>query len=265
MKAGEKKYYEGGGREALAAAAMAFAPATDVPRERALIRSAILSVLLTFGDKEFKREEAVEAICGHGALPELRSELAGSLFDNLVSANIVKGANTDQGLMFRFDEGFANKTYAEQDRIESLIDRVIWDLFEDLPKAMKPQVRAELLAALARLMQEYGNQYAYQIAGRAEEPIVVQREELVGICRDTMSKDIQAHVKTGGNGRCHQRTFCPKGTSFRCVRFCARPELLLLTSPWTCRRVRIPGRGSVQWKPVPARYKYAIPISVGGV
>jgi len=187
----EKEYYEGAGREALAAVAMAFAPATEVPRERALIRSAIISLLLTFGDKVFTRNKGVEAICRHGALPELRREIAESLFEKLLSANIICAGSGDDTGDFRFDEEFAKKTYDEQDRINGLVDHVISGSF---PHEVIARLRKELLAALAQLMKEYGRQYAYQIAGRAEKPIVVQREELVSICKGTMSKSMKKYV-----------------------------------------------------------------------
>lgn len=184
-------------RAALAAAAMAFAPSTEVPRERALIRSAIISLLLTFGDKIFRRKEGVEAICGHGALPELRRELAESLFDKLISDNIVCSEGTNKSENFRFDEKFAQNAFAEQDRIDKSIDRVISDVFETdrLPQSVIWRLRKEMLVALARLMKGYGEQYAYQIAGRAEKPIVVHREELLGIYEETMSKDMKSYLK----------------------------------------------------------------------
>jgi len=184
------------GREALAAAAMAFAPATDIPRERALIRSAIVSLLLNFGDETFDRDEAVDTISGHGALPELRREVAEPLFDKLLSENIVRTVEDGKTEVYQFDEVFAKKTYEEQDIIEKLVGRVISDLFDTgrLPRVQIPQLRKELLIALARLMKEYGEQYAYQVTGRAEKPIVVPHDELVGICREAMSKDITKFI-----------------------------------------------------------------------
>jgi len=184
------------GREALAAVAMAFAPATEIPRERALIRSAIVSLLLNFGDETFDRDKAVDAISGHGALPELRREVAEPLFDKLLSENIVREVGDDKTDVYIFDEEFAKKTYDEQDVIENLIGRVISDLFDTgrLPRVQIPQLRKELLIALARLMKEYGEQYAYQVAGRAEKPITIPHDELVSICRDSMSHEIMEFI-----------------------------------------------------------------------
>ena len=192
----EKKYYDLAGREALAAAAMAFAPATEVPRERALIRSAIVSLLLNFGDSGFKRSEGIKAICGHGNLPELRDEIGQVLFDKLVSDNILQAEEPEKEGKFRFDTEFSKNAYEEQDRIDTLIDKVISDLFETgkLPHAVIPRLRQELLSVLARLMSEYGKEYAYQVAGRTEEPIVVQRKELIAICQRTMSKKMGESV-----------------------------------------------------------------------
>jgi len=192
----EKRYYDHTGREALAAAAMAFAPATEVPRERALIRSAIVSLLLNFGDSGFKRSEGIKAICGHGNLPELRVEIGQVLFDKLVSDNILQAEEPEQDGNFRFDAEFSKNAYAEQDRIDTLVDQVISDLFETggLPHAVIPRLRKELLLVLARLMAEYGKEYAYQVAGRTEEPIVVQRKELVAICQRTMSQKMGEYV-----------------------------------------------------------------------
>jgi hypothetical protein len=70
-------------REALSAAAMAFAPATDVPRERVLLHSAISSLLKIFENVSFDETEAVDAISANGTLPELRPDLARSLFVTL--------------------------------------------------------------------------------------------------------------------------------------------------------------------------------------
>jgi predicted nucleic acid-binding protein len=180
-------------REALAAAAMAFAPATDIPRERALVRSAIISLLLECGDKEFSKEKGIMAISRHGALPELRGNIARTLFDKMIEMKIISSDGTD---IFHFDKDFAKNIYEEQDRINQMIDRVISDLFETdtLPPQIIPKFRKVLLASLAHVMKLYGEQYAYQIAGRVDKPVVVQHKELVNICYHNITKDIKGYL-----------------------------------------------------------------------
>jgi hypothetical protein len=56
-------------REVLAATALAYAPATDIPRERALAQVAISSLTAAYGETAFTTEQALEEICGHGNSP----------------------------------------------------------------------------------------------------------------------------------------------------------------------------------------------------
>ena len=52
-------------RDLLAATAIAYAPATDVPRERALIQSAVSSLVGVFGDSRFTESQAIAEISKH--------------------------------------------------------------------------------------------------------------------------------------------------------------------------------------------------------
>jgi len=191
------KDYEHAHREALAAVAMAFAPATNVPRERALLRAAITLLLLNFGNRVFNRQQAIRTICDHGNLPELRDDLAGSLLDKLISSAIIRCQSEEENADYRFEESFSRKINAEQDRVDSLIEKVVRDLFDNtsLPQDMMLQLRKEMLLAISHLMEAYGEQYAYQAAGRADKAILVQYDELTKICQSAISRKMAQYIK----------------------------------------------------------------------
>ena len=192
-----QKDYDRANHEALAAVAMAFAPATDVPRDRALVKTAITLLLLNFSEKPFNRAEAVKVICDHGSLPELRHGLANDLFEKLILAEIIKPQSEKDNPYYKFGEEFSQKIGDEQNRIDNLIEQVIRDLFDNVsfPQNMMYQLRKEMLFAISRLMETYGKEYAYQIAGRIDAPVIVQYEELVKICQNVISRQMEKYIK----------------------------------------------------------------------
>ncbi len=194
----KEREYEHACREALAAVAMAFAPATNIPRERALVKAAITLILLNFGNNTFKRGQAIKTICDHGNLPELRDNLAESLFDNLISSDIIRPQSKGDDPDYRFEESFSQKINAEQNHVDNLIEQVLRDLFDNtnFPQDMMPQLRKEMLLAISHLMEAYGKQYAYQVAGRVDKPIVVQYNELLNICKSSISKKMAQYIKS---------------------------------------------------------------------
>ena len=185
-------------RKALAAAAMIFAPATEVPRERVLIRSAIVSLLMAFGQDVFGQDQAIKEISQHGALPELREKIAARLFKQLISQDIIKQVDGRKQPAYQFDVDFVKKTHEQQKEIDQLIEAVIDKLFEidKLPAHIKPKLRRTLILVLARLMEKYGTQYACQVIGKVDRAPIVQREDLIDICNATMSSDVSGYIDT---------------------------------------------------------------------
>jgi predicted nucleic acid-binding protein len=175
-------------REILAAAAIAFAPATDVPRERALTQAAISSLVAAFGDGTFSRKQAAVEIARHGTLPELRGDLAGSLFDTLFSSGVVIQIEPPDGELFRFAPRVIQGTRETQSQLAALTETVLADLFSDLSltPANKSVLADQVLLCLAWTMKECGRQYAYQLAGKLDVAAVVDRDELVAICHRAM-------------------------------------------------------------------------------
>jgi uncharacterized protein YbcI len=183
-------------RDCLAAVAMAFAPATEVPRERALLRSAIHSLLNTFGSNSFRQSEAVDAIADHGRLPELRPHVVAPLFDRLQMAGIVRKLDEEDDPSFQLDRDFMDKTRDESSRVEGLIAKVVADLFSDisLTSDQKVMLTRDMLLVIAEVMERFGRQYAYQVAGRADGPISVDRRDFVGICKGVLARNNIAGV-----------------------------------------------------------------------
>ena len=194
----KKKDYELAYRDALAAVAMTFAPSTDVPRERVLIRSALASLSFEFGKDAFNRRGAIKAISHHGNLPELRENVAESLFGQLLEKQIIHSQDDNGKTNYKLDSIILRKTHEEQKHINELIEQIISDLFEvgRIPKTVIPELHQALILTLARLMEKHGNRYAQQIAGRADEPAIVRREQLVDICKNSMSKTVSRHVNS---------------------------------------------------------------------
>ena len=184
-------------RKALAAVAMAFAPATDIPRERVLIRSAIVSLLMAFAQDRFTENEAIKEISQHGNLPELRKKVAKDLFKRLISQGILRSAEDKQKSTYQFETNFADKIYKQQKKVDQLIAAVIDNLFDTdkLPLDIRPKLHRTLILVLARLMEKYGMHYACQLVGKVGEiPIIEQRKDLVNICSTAITNDISKYV-----------------------------------------------------------------------
>ncbi len=182
-------------RNCVAAAAMAYAPATDVPRERALLQSAVSSLIGAFGESVFDRQSAIEEISRHGALPELRASVAEDLFNSLCYSRVLRESEENPGT-YSLAEGIAEETRRTTARVDALIDKVVEDLFHDLALSAqaKVQLRDRLMVCLASTMAEYGRQYAYQVAGRSDNPINVDRDDLTALCDRALSDEALADV-----------------------------------------------------------------------
>lgn len=167
-------------KDCLAAAAMAFAPATDVPRERALLRSAIHSLIHTYGSSRFRCSEAIDAISDHGNLPELRPEVTRPLFERLQQEGIVQKVEEGEDPYFQLDNAFLARTREEKARVEDLIAKVITGLFSDISLTLdqKTLLIRDVLLVIAEVMARFGKQYAYQVAGRADSLIRVNAMNL---------------------------------------------------------------------------------------
>ncbi|GAG32786.1 unnamed protein product, partial [marine sediment metagenome] len=89
-------------RECLAAAAMVLAPATDFPRERALMQAGLVLLADKFGEREFDKEEAECIIAEHVKSAELRPEVARQVFDRIEASGALQKNTVNGRHTFRF-------------------------------------------------------------------------------------------------------------------------------------------------------------------
>jgi predicted nucleic acid-binding protein len=178
-------------RDALAAAAMAFAPATEVPRDRAVMRSALVSLVADFPDTTFTKIQAIDSIRKHGELIELRDVYAAEIFEKLVEQKaLLLLEESPEG--YRVSEDVCRSLRQTAAELDTLFGKVVNRLFGDLSKAHYHDIKSSLLRCLAKLMGDYGRQYAYQVAGRTESSFSPRREDLVRICQATVTKQSDA-------------------------------------------------------------------------
>lgn len=183
-------------RDCLAAIAMAYAPATDVPRERALMQSAVASLIAKFGDCSFTEASAIDEISRHGTLPELRPDLAKTLVAQLVDSQLLLPAGGNASATFTFSHAFVERTRESQAAINALIDKVIDDLFDDLSLTgeAKLELRRRLLLCLARIMSTFGRAFVGHTAGSIAAPPIIERHNLISLCKGVLSSDKVTHV-----------------------------------------------------------------------
>lgn len=171
----------------LAASAIAFSPATDVPRKRALLQSAVSSLFSAFAEGEFTKDEAILEICRHGTLPELRNNTAVDLFNELAEQQVVVSCR-DNSEYYQLSEDMISKTKEETKSVVALIARVLDDLLG--ARSLNPEERKALehqvMTVLARMMEEQGTAYACQVAGVRNGGHVVDRHILGRVCKETL-------------------------------------------------------------------------------
>jgi predicted nucleic acid-binding protein len=174
-------------RDGLAAAAMAYSFETEVPRDRALLQTALASLAAGFADRSFTEAEALDAITQHGALLELRPSIAQELFAKVVQSGPVSPVSDTDPQSYSLDVSFLTECEQAGRDTASLLRRVIADLFEDLQlsASSKDTVLGMMKLVLSRTMQRFGRQYAYQAAGHSEGRNLVDYDELLQICQES--------------------------------------------------------------------------------
>ena len=185
-------------RDCLAATAMAFAYATDVPRERALHRFSLSSLVRKFGSTAFSKSDAINIIQSHSGLPEIRPKFARKVFYSILdSGNVVRVSKDKKSPeSFMVSDTFIRRCEDDTARIESTIEKVVSVLFAGSFSTVneKKELTQSLLITISNVMERYGRQYAYQVAGKAVDTSVVSRSELVRICR-TSTKSSTIHAE----------------------------------------------------------------------
>lgn len=174
-------------RDCLAATAIVFAPQTEVPRERALIQSAVASLATAFSERIFTKTRAIDEISKHGTLPELRSDVAATLLDKLRTLGYVVAEEGDK-YKYHLSRDLLRESTERQASVDKLVESVVDKLFSDLSLTapIRTLLRERLLLCLAKIMSRFGRQHAFQIAGKADGPVSLERRDVVAVCNDTL-------------------------------------------------------------------------------
>ena len=166
----------------LASVALSLGYSTSVPRDRVLTQASTSLLVRTFADRSFSKEEALSTILEWGFLPELRSDVANSIFSSLQSEGIVvRISDDDGGGEFSVSEQFISDCKSSSLRIEKTISRVVSKLFSDqisAPDSLE-KITEDLINAISVVMERHGRQYAYQVSGKIGADSIVNRTELV--------------------------------------------------------------------------------------
>ena len=188
-----KEHSELASRDALSAAIMAFAPATDVPRDRALIRTALVSLIRIFNDSPFSKEDAIKAISRNEALPELRQDLVSDLFKRLQNNHIV---SSNGNSTYKIDSELLAKASAETQNIRENIELVTYDLFPSgsIPEELRPILSRNCLLIIGHLMKDYGYQIACQVLGKAKSNNYLNYTDLQRKCRAFLDADLKNYL-----------------------------------------------------------------------
>ncbi len=175
-------------RTCLASIAMAFAPACDTPRDRALCQVGIRALVEAFRADEFSKHDAVGHINRHGTLPELRGRVGTRIFEMLEESGIVEKVSSNR---YRITPSTLKKAESDTSKVASLVLKIVRDLLSDIGLPAD-RLKTILLRSLAETMAQYGHYYASQAISKSGRSPYVDHDALLAICTSVIDDEALA-------------------------------------------------------------------------